>query len=220
MLYTDEQTISFQSYDQQSCFKRSIMSKVLLSYAHPGHGKSFVNKELAKVAKKAAGVTFQDLYEKYPRFNIDVDEQQQLLLEHDVIIFQFPLFWYSTPSIIKEWFDLVLEYGFAYGKQGDRLRGKGFMLVLSAGAPEEAYAETGFQNYPLRDFLRPLEQTAQLCKMNFIPPYVMFSAIHERQSVRLEKHIHGYQKLLNNLVKDQIDLFSTEKNLFYTYETI
>ena len=52
------------------------------------------------------GVTFVDLYAEYPRFEIDVDREQARLLAHDVIVFQNPLFWYSTPAILKEWQDL------------------------------------------------------------------------------------------------------------------
>ena len=56
------------------------------------------------------------------------------LLDHDVVLFQFPLFWYSTPSILKEWQDLVLEHGFAYGAEGDALDGKRMMIAVTVAA--------------------------------------------------------------------------------------
>ena len=62
------------------------------------------------------GVRLHDLYEAYPDFLIDVEAEQALLLEHDVIVFQHPVYWYSSPAILKEWQDLVLEHGFAYGR--------------------------------------------------------------------------------------------------------
>ncbi|MCV5747032.1 NAD(P)H-dependent oxidoreductase, partial [Escherichia coli] len=77
-------------------------------------------------------MTCVDLYGEYPRFNINIDREQQRLREHDVVIFQFPLYWYSTPAILKEWQDLVLEYGFAYGTEGTELQGKTMLCVLSA----------------------------------------------------------------------------------------
>lgn len=112
--------------------------KVLILFAHPSQHRSEVNTPLFKEAQKIEGVTCVDLYGEYPRFNINIDREQQRLREHDVVIFQFPLYWYSTPAILKEWQDLVLEYGFAYGTEGTELQGKTMLCVLSAGGKEEA----------------------------------------------------------------------------------
>src|SRR3989338_1116681 len=97
---------------------------VLLVFAHPALERSRANAVLAEAAKQAAGVTFHDLYETYPDFVIDVDAEQEKLLAHQVIALQFPFYWYSTPALLKEWLDLVWLHGFAYGKGGDRLKGK------------------------------------------------------------------------------------------------
>ena len=58
-------------------------------------------------------------------FFIDVHAEQKLLLDHDIIIWQHPFYWYSAPAIIKEWMDLVLEHGFAYGENGRSLEANG-----------------------------------------------------------------------------------------------
>ena len=100
------------------------MASLIVYYAHPGHKHSHVNRQMARVAREVDGITCADLYHDYPRFDINVDIEQQRLLDHDVILFQFPVFWYSSPSIVKEWEDLVLEHGFAYGAGGDKLSGK------------------------------------------------------------------------------------------------
>ena len=117
---------------------------------------------MAGRAKEVDGLTFVDLYAEYPRFDINVEREQERLLAHDVIVFQFPMFWYSTPSIVKEWLDLVLEHGFAYGTGGKALAGKTMMLALTAAGPADAYAKEGYQHYPIRTFLTPLEQSARL----------------------------------------------------------
>ena len=96
---------------------------VLVLYAHPSHARSEVNRPMFEAACNIDGVTAVDLYGEYPTFNMNVPKEQQRLLEHDVIIFQFPLFWYSTPAILKEWQDLVLEYGFAYGGKNQNTAG-------------------------------------------------------------------------------------------------
>ena len=161
---------------------------------------------MATAAKQIEKLTFQDLYAKYPRYDINVEAEQKLLLDHDVILFQFPLFWYSTPSLIKEWIDLVLEYGFAYGHGGNQLNGKSLMLAVSAAGPEEAYSSEGYQNHPLRTFLTPLEQTAKLCKMNFIPPYVLYSSLKAKDSGQLNAHVASYKSLLLGILNNTFDL--------------
>ena len=95
--------------------------KILVLFAHPAFHKSKVNKMLVEGLADMEGVTFHDLYQEYPELEIDVKREQELLLDHDVIMLQFPLFWYSTPAILKEWQDLVLEHGWAFGSKGNKL---------------------------------------------------------------------------------------------------
>ena len=69
-------------------------------------------------------ITFHDLYEKYPDFNIDVENEKRLLADHQIIIWHHPFYWYSAPPLLKQWIDLVLEFGWAYGPGGNALEGK------------------------------------------------------------------------------------------------
>lgn len=186
------------------------MSRLIVYYAHPGHKYSHANCAMARVAGRTDGITFVDLYHDYPRFEIDVNIEQRRLIEHDVILFQFPVFWYSTPSILKEWQDLVLEHGFAYGTGGDKLAGKWLMLAVTGAGPEEAYTHQGFQHYPIRTFLTPLEQTARLCRMRFSAPYVLYSALAAPASGQLEPHVNGYRNLLEAIRDDRYDFEAAE----------
>ena len=85
------------------------MKKILILFAHPAQEKSEVNVPLIEAAQKLDHVTVVDLYGEYPKFRINIEREQQRLIEHDVIVFKFPFYWYSTPAILKEWQDLVLE---------------------------------------------------------------------------------------------------------------
>ncbi len=181
------------------------MARLIVYYAHPGNRFSHANKAMCEVAVRIEGITYVDLYREYPRFDIDIDREQQRLLDHDVILFQFPLFWYSTPAIIKEWQDLVLEHGFAYGSNGDRLKGKTMMLAITAAGPEDAYTTDGYQCYQIRTFLTPLEQTARLCDMEFTPPYVLYSSLRAPGDGLLEPHVAGYRRLLEAIRDDRYD---------------
>ncbi|OSP55709.1 NAD(P)H-dependent oxidoreductase [Pseudoruegeria sp. SK021] len=181
------------------------MARTLLYFAHPGQRQSHANWAMAQAARPIDGVTFVDLYADYPRYNIDIDREQARLRAHSVIVFQFPLFWYSPPALVKEWLDLVLEPGFAYGEGGTALVGKTLMLAITAASPAEAYGPDGFQKFPIRDFLRPLEQTAALCQMRFTPPYLLFGALDAQTHGSIPPHVAGYRALLTALRDDRYD---------------
>jgi glutathione-regulated potassium-efflux system ancillary protein KefG len=184
------------------------MAKLVLYYAHPGNKYSHANKSMFAAARQIGGITTIDLYAEYPRFEIDIDREQQRLLDHDVVVFQFPMFWYSTPSLLKEWQDLVLEHGFAYGTGGAELDGKHMMLALTAAGDGDAYTVDGYQHYPIRTFLTPLERTAGLCHMQFAAPYVLYGALRAPDDGRLDLHVTGYRQLLEAIRDDRYDFVS------------
>lgn len=179
--------------------------KILILFAHPAFQKSFSNQELVKELRSLEGVTFHDLYEEYPEFDIDIDREKELLSKHDCIIFQHPFFWYSTPAILKEWEDLVLEHGWAFGRGGDHLEGKLFFNSLTAGGPKSAYRKGGFQNYTVKELLAPLTQTANLCKMIALPPFIVYGT-HAIEKAELEEYRESYHQLLNSIVNDSFDV--------------
>ena len=181
------------------------MAKLIVYHVHPGQRFSRANAAMTKAASRLENITFVDLYADYPRHDIDVEREQARLLDHDVILFQFPLYWYSTPSLLKEWQDLVLQHGFAYGHEGDKLEGKTLMLAITAGGPDDAYTPSGYQHYPIRAFLTPLEQTARLCRMAFAAPYVLFAALKADVGEEIENHANSYAGLLSAIRDDVYD---------------
>lgn len=192
--------------------------RVLIYYAHPGHRHSTANRALMSVVKPMNGITWVDLYAEYPRHNIDVAVEQSRLNGHDAILFQFPLFWYSAPSLVKEWQDLVLQYGYAYGEGGDALKGKHFGLVLTTGSQREAYQSDGFQKFPLTTFLTPFQRTAELCQMDYLPPYVLHSALRSAEENGLEAHANCYQHYVQGLRDDTLNLKKLKKTDILTAE--
>ena len=153
------------------------MARVLILFAHPALERSRVHRALIERIPHGPDTTLHDLYEAYPRLDIDVEYEQQLLIDHDVIAFQHPFYWYSTPPILKQWQDLVLEHGWAYGSEGTALQGKTFVPIISTGASEEAYCSEGYNRFSVRQLLAPIEQTARLCGMEFLPPFVVFGTL-------------------------------------------
>lgn len=177
---------------------------ILILFAHPAPHRSEAHRALARAAQGVAGVTFADLYAEYPRYEIDIEREQARLLAHDVIIFQHPIYWYSTPAILKEWQDLVLEHGWAYGHGGTALHGKLFLCAVTAGGPQAAYGPGGYNRFELRTLLTPIEQTANLCGMVYLPPFVLFSA--RRAGPALTDHATTYVALLEALRDKTLDI--------------
>lgn len=149
-------------------------------------------------------LTFHDLYEAYPRLDVDVGREQELLLEHDVIVFQFPFYWYSTPPILKQWQDLVLEHGWAYGSTGHALRDKTFISILSTGGTEAAYCSAGKNRFTVRQLLAPIEQTSMLCGMRYLPPFVVFGT-HLLTEGQIAERGARYRALIDALIAGEPD---------------
>lgn len=170
-----------------------------------------MNQPLFETARGVQGVTVVDLYAEYPDFSIDIDREQARLVAHDVIVFQHPLYWYSSPALLKEWQDLVLEHGFAYGLHGTALRGKAFLNAVTTGAKPEAYSADGMNHAELRSLLGPFEKTADLCGMRFLAPFVMFGAGRAREEDRVNVHRNAYDDLLKALVAGRFDLDKAAK---------
>ncbi len=184
--------------------------RVLVYQAHPGQHHSHANHQMSAAVSDVADIEFCDLYALYPRHDIDVSAEQARLLKHDVIVFQVPFFWYSTPSIVKEWQDVVLEHGFAYGSGGNKLKGKIWAMALTCGAPESAYRSSGYNSFPLRSLLTPLEQTARLCQMRFIAPYVLYGALAKRKTEATQAHAQGWREWLIGLRDQKLNLAAAD----------
>ena len=181
-------------------------NKVLVLFAHPSQHRSEANRPLVRATEALDGVTVIDLYSEYPDFYIDIDREQQRLRDHDVVVFMFPLYWYSTPSLLKEWQDLVLEYGFAYGHDGTELHGKLLLCAITAGGLEDAYRHQGYNHYSIRELLRPIEQTATLCGMTYLPPYALFGSRTALEDGRVQAHVDGWIRIVEDLVADRCDI--------------
>lgn len=180
------------------------MARILILFAHPALEKSRVHRALIRRVPQTPGITFHDLYEAYPTFDIDVPHEQRLLIDHDLIVLQHPFFWYSTPPLVKQWEDLVLEHGWAYGSKGTALRGKQLLSLISAGGAESAYQHEGYNRFTMRELLAPLEQTAFLCGMEYLPPYVIHGT-HRMTEADINAAADRYHQLLAWLHEDRLD---------------
>lgn len=174
-----------------------VKPKILILFAHPYPRQSRINRALIEQAKALRHVTVHDLYALYPDFNIRVRAEQELLLRHDVVVFQHPMHWYHAPALTQEWLDVVLEHGFAYGVDDtSRLDGMDMMVATSTGGPASSYGREGFNRFTIDEFLRSFEQTAALCRMNYRPPFLIHDAAI-LQPEEIAQHADRFRALLD-----------------------
>lgn len=149
------------------------MSLIIL--AHPCFNRSVANKTIIEVlSSHMPEIEIRNIHELYPDYRVTAGAEQEALLRHQTIVFQYPFYWYTMPAILKLWFDVVFEYQFAYGCKGDKLKGKNFIPSFTVGSSRESYTALGFQHFRVEDFCKTLEQTAYHAQMKYIDPVYFF----------------------------------------------
>ena len=171
--------------------------KTLLFFVHPYPRKSRLNVALRDAAARLDQVTVRDLYERYPDFYIDVPAEQRLLLEHELIVFQHPMQWFGAPALLKEWFDMVLRRGWAYGERR-ALQGKHWLQAVSTGEPEHTFGPDGRYGMTMHELLRPFEASARLCGMRWHQPFLVYRKA-ALDPVAIERQTESYVARLEQL---------------------
>ena len=152
-------------------------TRILINIVHPNLSRSMGNKALLEAVSDLPGVMIRDLYAEYPDLKIDVPREQELLVQYDVIVFQHPLYWGSSPALLKEWEDRVLEMGFAFPPgSGDALKGKKWLQAVTTGSPEKSY-KGGDNRFTLDELLRPFQSTANFCGLAWQKPFILYGVM-------------------------------------------
>lgn len=144
------------------------MKNILVISGHTDLNNSVANMTiLGELERNMPEAEYVYLDQLYPEFRIDVKKEQERLVRADVIVLQFPIFWYAMPSLMGRWMEEVFQHGFSHGSTGDKLKGKQVVASFTTGAPEATYSYEGPQHYPVEDFLPPLKAACNLCGMEF-----------------------------------------------------
>lgn len=169
------------------------MKKVLVISGHPNLAQSTANSLIInELEKQLDKVEVRRLDRLYPDYQIDVAAEQQALANADVIVWQFPFYWYSTPALLKKWIDDVHTHGFAYGSSGDKLHGKPLIVSFTTGGLAQDYSADGHEGMELSAFFPQFSQTAHLCGMVFHPP-IYSQGMHYIAGVSSDEELAGVQ---------------------------
>ena len=187
--------------------------KTLALVVHPNIESSRVNKKWKEALLSVPDLTVHDLYEKYRNQPIDVKFEHQLLLSHDRIVFQFPLYWYSSPPLLKQWFDEVFTFGWAHGPGGTKLRGKEWVLAISIGSPEHSFQAGGYNLFSVSELTKPFQASASYVGMTYLPPFVEYRSNRISDQEITQSAIRYVQHITNVELNPKIRLRNYIKQL-------
>ena len=140
--------------------------------------------------------TEQSMALKRQTFAKDIKKEHQLLSEADLIIFQFPLWWYSMPALLKGYIDRVFSMGWAYGG-GQALAGKKILVSMTTGAPD--FAWTPEKRGTIQDIFKHLfVGTFGLCGMQPTEPFIVYGAkrIDEQDKMKTFENYKNHLKIV------------------------
>ena len=143
------------------------MKKIVIISGHPDLKTSVANAAIIEeLEKRLPEAEIRKLDELYPTYEINVETEQEALLRADLIVWQFPYYWYSVPALMKKWLDDVFLHGFSHGSKG-KLGGKKFLVSFTTGAPAIAYTGEEGSIGDIRQLTTMFESTARLCRLDY-----------------------------------------------------
>ena len=107
---------------------------------------------------------------------------------------------------------MVLEVGWAYGPGGVALKGKKLLQVITTGSPSMSYQPEGHHKHSIHTFLSPFRQTAQLCHMEYLPPFVVHGT-HRLTDMEVRESGQLYAKLFDELLHGTASHVEYDENL-------
>jgi putative NADPH-quinone reductase len=175
--------------------------KTVIILAHPNIENSKINKKWKEtVEENCDDILIHSLYHEYPNWDINIEKEQKILEEAETIFFQFPLYWYSYPPLLKKWFDDVFTYGWAYGSKGKKLNNKKFGLAVSIGDYNKNYSSEGTVGCTISEIMSPFQATITHVGGIQLPIFRVFRVSFDITKQEIEESASQY---LNYIKKHQ-----------------
>lgn len=130
--------------------------------------RSLANRTIIEtVCRELPDAEIIDLEQMYPNYTFDVPREQERVRNADIIVMQYPAYWYVAPALMKKWQEDVLTFGFAHNAEGGLLGGRTLIVSVTSGAPESDYAPGARMNRPMEEYQYPVMQMAALSGIDF-----------------------------------------------------
>jgi len=162
---------------------------IVILLTHPNFEQSKANKALMNAVKGISKVRVVELYTA----PFTVEYYKPLISEASTIVFQFPFYWASAPSMLKKWCDEILM-----GLTED-VKGKKLLVATTTGSDYDAYRSGGRNKYTLDELLRPYQLLANHSGMMWQTPFVVYGASLADSSKRIEAGAVSYKERINSL---------------------
>ena len=172
------------------------MKKILLLSCHPDIQNSLGNKTLLNAVKDIEGVTAMDVYKE--EFN--VERYRKAFNEADVLLFQFPLYWGSAPSMLKKWSDEI----FIQLIENMAGKGKKIMVAVTCGASKSEFSATGYNLFPIEALVAPYHLQANFSGMGWLPPFAIYDM--ENAELKEKSAAEGakeYRKVVESIINEK-----------------
>ena len=213
------------------------MTKTIVYIAHPDLATSSSQQFLLSSGTHITDATFVDLQAEFDQTgHFDFEGEQNRLLEYDRVVFQFHLYWYQAPAIMKVWLDAVLEDRQSNATFARKMAQKELGIVVVAGVKAEHYQAGGREKRTLSELLSSYEVVANYFGMTYLPIFSVhqFAYMSELEKMELmyqygcylEEGTHlsylKYQayimKKLEDLDESQLDLSAEQSILFELWQ--
>ncbi len=124
-------------------------------------------------------------------YSTEIQTEMDKLDKADVVIFNFPIWWFGLPAILKGWVDRVFAMGFVYGAgkgvyDNGHYKDKKAFVTITTGGPQPAYGEEG-KNGELDEILFPIQHGMfYFTGMTVLPPFIAFGPARKSEDERAE----------------------------------
>jgi NAD(P)H dehydrogenase (quinone) len=208
IVYAHEEQNSF------SCALKDVAVSVLRSRGHTVEVSDLYAQHFNPVASREDFTTLSDKQyinymleqrtaAEHGYFSQDICAEQEKVRRADLIMFHFPVWWFSAPAILKGWFDRVFATGvtwnFGHIYDTGLLKGKKAMLVVTTGGGEDLYQNRGAHKATILQILHPIMHgTLHFCAMDVLPPFVAFGIFQAGEEGR-KNYLEAFRVLLSSI---------------------
>lgn len=141
----------------------------------------------------------------------DIKIEMEKLSWSEHIIFQFPLWWFSAPAILKGWLDRVLVKGFAYDTNkafsDGLLKGRTTSLIVTTQSAESAYQLSGAHACTIDTFLHPIHHTLRFVGLKTLIPFIIYDIFNNDNNKLpiISKNLKAYIELIGSIKQGGIN---------------